>query len=98
MIETYNSQETVVLTYSRAINGALVSGLTVNILIKNAVTGATLLASTSMPEIGSSGIYTYSWTHGLTAEQTECLVQYTAGTRTVFEHILITNMSGGRTS
>lgn len=96
-MDVYSEQDVIPLSFSRYRNGALVSGLTVNVTVTDAATGSVLLGSTSVPEVASSGIYTYNWTHGLTAD-TECLVTYTVGTVLYQEFFLITNHSGGTTA
>lgn len=96
-MDIYSATDTVPLSFSRVRNNALVSGLSVSVAVKDAKTGAVLLASTTCPEVAaSSGIYTYSWTHGLTSD-TICLVTYSVGATIYTEQILISNsLQGGR--
>ncbi len=96
-MDVYNFVDFVPLSFSRNTGSSLVSGLTVSVTVKNAKTNASLLSSTSVPEISSgAGIYTYNWAHGLTTD-TECLVTFTVGSSIFTEFILITNDGfGGR--
>lgn len=98
-MDIYSLTDQIPVSYSRARNNALVTGLTVTAVITNAKTGVTLLASTSLPEVSvGAGIYTYNWTHGLT-QDTECLITYTVGTSKIMEFILISNdAAGGRSA
>ena len=72
----YKTVDPVPLSYVRVRSGALVSGLTVTVKVLNALTGSTLLATTTMTEI-TSGVYSYSWAHTLTAF-TDCVAIYSA--------------------
>lgn len=95
-MDIYSLETVIPLSYARVRNNALVSGLTVTVVVKNALTAATILSSTSVPEISSSGIYTFNWTHGQTAD-VECLATYTVGSATYQEYFLISNdATGGR--
>lgn len=94
-MEIYQQIDVIPLSFSRVRNNALVSGLTVTVVVKSAKTGTVLLASTSVPELGVSGIYTYNWTHGLTAD-TECIAVYTVGTLIYTEYFLVSNYTGSR--
>jgi hypothetical protein len=46
-------------------NGDPVTGDTVTVTIEDASDATKLLTDQAMTEIGTSGIYDYSWTHGL---------------------------------
>lgn len=60
-----------------ATGGLLAATLTIKVVVYNVATGATLLASTTVPaSAGNTGIYVYQWTHGLTVK-TYCLAVYT---------------------
>lgn len=97
-MDIYNLNDVIPLGFSRVRNNVLISGLTVTVTVKNAQTGASLLSSTSVPELGVTGIYNYDWTHGLTAT-TQCLVTFTVGSSIYNEFILISeDEAGGRTS
>lgn len=92
----YVNEDTIPLSFSRVRAGTIVSGLTVTVVVKNAATGATLLSSHSVPEVlAGSGIYSYSWAHGLSAD-TECLVTFTVGSQIYSEHLFITINTGSR--
>jgi len=94
----YSGNDVIPLSFSRVRAGSVISGLSVTVDVKNAKTGAVLLSSTSAPEVGSTGIYTYNWTHGLT-QDTECLVTYTVDGSKYVEYILISaSGTGGRTA
>lgn len=94
-MEIYSFYDQIPFSYSREINGTLVSGLTVSVTVTNAKTGATLLATTAMPEVGTTGNYTYNWTHGITTP-TECLVTYSiTGKPNRHQYILISNGGTG---
>lgn len=96
-MDIYSLTDTIPLSFSRVRNSALVTGLTVTVVVTNATTNAVLLASTSMPEVAvGAGVYTYSWVHGV-RQDTICLVTYTIGTSKYYEQILISNdAAGGR--
>lgn len=99
-MDIYSFSSIIPLSFTRVRAGVLVTGLTVTVTVKNAATGASLLASTSVPEaLAGSGIYTYNWTHGL-SQDTECLVTFSVGGSPYSEYILISNNSqpGGRTA
>ena len=93
-MDVYSLTDTIPLSFSRIRNSALVSGLTVTVTVVNVKTNATLLASTLMPEVSTSGIYVYNWTHGQ-AQDTECLIKYSVGTNNYYEQIFITNDAVG---
>lgn len=91
----YSFVDTIPLSFSRVRAGGTVTGLTVTVSVQNVKTGATLLASTAVPEVGSAtGIYTYNWTHGITVD-TQCLVTFLVGGSKYVEFILITNDGNG---
>lgn len=95
-MDVYSLLDKVPLSFNRVRANAVVTGLTVTVVVKNAQTGATLLASTSVPEQGgATGIYTYLWTHGLT-DQTECIATYTVGSSIYTEFFLVDGNFGGR--
>lgn len=98
-MDIYSLTDSIPLSFSRIRNNALITGLTVTVVVTNAKTNAVLLASTSCPEIAvGAGIYTFNWSHGQNSD-TECLVSFTVGTQKFNEFILITNDAvGGRTS
>jgi hypothetical protein len=99
-MDIYSSlTQTIPLSFSRIRANALVTGLTVTVVVKNAASNATLLASTSVPEVAvGAGIYTYNWTHGLT-QDTECMIVYTVGSSEYTEYILIqSDAQGGRSA
>ncbi len=74
---TYNSTDTIPLFYIQMRNGAPVTGLTVSVSVVNALTGATLLASTNLPEvIVGSGLYAYAWSNTGVTVETECVATY----------------------
>ena len=93
----YDYLDQIPLTFARVRNNARVSGLTVSVTVLNSSTGATLLASTSLPEAGSSGLYHFMWTHGIFAP-TECLAVYTVGAQTYQEYFMISNPQESRTA
>jgi hypothetical protein len=93
-MNNYSLFEPVPLSFSRVGVTGSVSGLTVTATVVNAVTGATLLSATTLPEIGTTGVYNFSWVHSL-KEQTECAVTYTVGSKTYREFILIGGNAGG---
>jgi len=66
------------LSFTRVLNGASVTGLTVKVVVQNLSSGAVLLASATLLEI-TPGLYVYNWTHLITT-QTECIATYTVGT------------------
>jgi hypothetical protein len=70
----YKSGDNIPLCYTRIRNGAVVTGLTVTVTVQNALTGATLLASTALTEV-TPGLYSYNWVAGITT-QTECIATY----------------------
>jgi hypothetical protein len=75
--DNQNVRDAIPLSFVRIRNGSKVTGLTVTVTVVNVKTGATILASTNVPEVGAgSGLYSYTWTHGQTQE-TDCLVTYT---------------------
>lgn len=95
-MDIYALQDKIPLSYSRVNLNTIVTGLTVTVVVKSADTGATLLASTSVPEVlAGSGIYTYEWVHGLTVD-TPCIAIYTAGGIILEEFFLITYNSPSR--
>lgn len=80
--ENYFLRDSVPLTFIRIRLGQVVNGLTVSVVVKNARTGATLLASTNVPETAAgNGIYTYNWSHNL-KDETECAAFYTVSGNT----------------
>ena len=94
----YNLLDQVPLTFQRIVGGAIATGLTVTVVVKNAVTGSTLLSSTSCTEaIAGSGIYTYNWSHGL-SQPTTCVATYTVGGKNYSESFLIQDSSGSHSA
>lgn len=67
--------------------GALVIGLAVTVKVINVLTGATLLATTSLSEV-TPGVYSYNWVHGLTGF-TEAVAIYTVGTNNYTENFSV---------
>ena len=55
--------------------------------VVNVLTGATLLATTSMTEV-TPGINSYNWVHGLTS-LTECMAFFTTGGLTYAENFTV---------
>lgn len=96
-MDIYQYIDTIPLSFQRLRAGAVATGLTVAVSVVNAKTGATLLASVSVPEVvAGSGIYTYNWTPGIFVD-TECLVTFVVNGQKYSEFILITNGgTGGR--
>lgn len=87
--ELFYSTNAVPLSYSRVVNYAVVSGLAPKVVVQNASTNATLLASTTMPESASgSGVYTYVWTPSVGVD-TPCVVTYTVGSQVFKEFLTI---------
>lgn len=91
----YDTLLPIPLGYVRMRGGAPITGLTVTVSVANALTGGSLLASTSISEVGTgSGLYTYSWASGI-AITTECVASYSVtdglGTKIYKEHFTITN-------
>ena len=73
----YQTDAPIPLFFQRIRNNALVTGLSVTVVVKNALTGATLLSSTALTEV-TPGYYAFNWNHSLTAE-TDCVATYTVG-------------------
>ena len=73
----YKVYDSIPLFFERIRAGGLVTGLSVTVVVINAATGATLLASTALTEI-TPGHYEYVWNHGITV-QTECVASYVVG-------------------
>ena len=95
-MDFYTEQDTIPLSFMRVRNNTPVTGLTVTVVVKNASTGATLLSSTTIPEVGTgSGNYTYNWTHGVSSI-IECVATYTTGSSVYTEYFTINNASQGR--
>ena len=71
----YDTTENVPLFFIRMHAFVPVTGLTVKVSVVNAMTDALLLPQTSAFEQGGSGLYSYSWNHGI-AVDTECVATY----------------------
>jgi len=94
----YNAADIIPLSFQQIRNGTPVSGLSVSVVVKNASNGATLLASTLLPESAAgSGMYNYNWSHGIQS-QTVCNAIYTISGKQFTEIFLITNLDGGHTA
>ena len=88
METVYRTIDQVTLGYVRILSTGNVSGLSVSVVVKNAITQSVLLASTACPEVGTTGVYVYNWTHGLTVT-TKCIAVYTVGSNVYEEFFII---------
>lgn len=90
--DQFNVGDTIPLSFVRDLGAGRVSGLSLTVQVKNASTGAVMLASSTMTESPSgSGIYLYAWTPNLNSK-TSCLVLYTVGgVQTFEEYITLTD-------
>jgi hypothetical protein len=89
------NQTSIPLFFIRMRGGAPTTGLTVLVSVVNAITGASLLSSTSAPETSAgSGLYSLAWVHGIT-QTTEAIATYsvTVGgvTKLYKEHFTISS-------
>jgi energy-coupling factor transporter transmembrane protein EcfT len=84
---TFNTTDSIPLSFMRIKTGAPVTGLSVTVKVINVRTGSTLLATTSLTEI-TTGVYEYVWTHGQTAT-TECIAEYVVADVTYAENFTI---------
>ena len=97
-MDFYTNQDTIPLSFMRVRNNAPITGLVVTVVVKNAASGATLLSSTTLPEVvAGSGNYTYNWNHGINSI-IECVATYTTGSSVYVEYFTISNASQGRAS
>ena len=83
----FKTVDKIPLAFIRMRGGALVTGLSVTVKVINVITGATLLATTSLSEV-TPGVYSYNWNHTLTAF-TECVAIYTVGTNNYTENFSV---------
>ena len=90
--DQFNIGDTIPLSFSRNYGSGAVTGLSPTVVVKNAKTGATLLASTAMTEtISGNGIYTYNWATTGLFSKTECVVTYTVGSTQFSEYLTISD-------
>lgn len=73
----YKAFDSIPLYFVRVRNGVPVTGLSVTVAINSAVTGNSLLATTTLNEV-TPGLYVFTWSPGITV-QTECIATYTSG-------------------